>query len=283
MAASLASCGHAAQPGGPAHSRFYKDVHLRIGMHSDQPGIGLFDFRTNQWSGLDVTVADYVLTRLHVPFGPDNPHLYPVDTTDRDAKLLNGSDDLIIASYSITDGRIRKGISFTIPYLLSYQDILIRSADAGTIKSVDDLRGRKVCTGPTTGTPYQHLMMLNKARHLDITVGPAIGTWVCVDKLLRQTTDAVVSDDAILFGFKFLHSGLSLVGTKVWPRPEQYGIGFIAKTPADATELNAAIRQIISDGSWAKAIVANFCPASTSTARPCHLARTFLDNPPTVR
>jgi glutamate transport system substrate-binding protein len=265
------------------YSRFHADAHLRIGVHSDQPGIGLYDFRTNRWSGLDIAVADYVLTRLNIPFSPGNPHVYTVDTTDRDTALLNGTDDLIIASYSITDGRIQKGITFTIPYLLSYQDILIRSADADIVKSVSDLRGKKVCTGPTNATPYQHLMAVNQAQHLGIVITPEVGTWLCVDKLLKHTTYAVVSDDAVLFGFKVLHPGLSLVGTKVWPRPEQYGIGFIAKTAADVTELNAAVHQMISDGSWTKAIVANFCPGSAATAPPCKFARLFIDSPPTAR
>jgi glutamate transport system substrate-binding protein len=283
MAASLAGCGQDRPPRAAAHSRFYHDLDLRIGVHSDQPGIGLYDFRVNKWSGLDITVADYVLTRLGIPFSAENPHIYTVDTTDRDKALLNNTDDLVIASYSITDGRIRKGITFTIPYLLSYQDILIRGTDAAAITSVDGLRGRKVCTGPSNGTPYEHLAAVSKARRLGVIIKPEIGSWLCVDMLLKHRVDAVVSDNAILFGYQRLHPALALVGTKVWPRPEQYGIGFIAKTPADVTELNAAIRQMITDGSWAKAIVSTFCPDSAPGAAPCRLARTFLDNPPPTR
>jgi glutamate transport system substrate-binding protein len=278
-AVTAAACGHAARPAPPAHSRFYRELNLRIGVHSDEPGIGLFQSPTNQWSGLDISVADYIMKWLHIPFSSANPHFYSVDITDRDVALVKGIDDLVIASYSITDGRIREGISFTIPYLLSFQDILIRSADAGPIKSVDDLRGRKVCTGPATSTPYQHLVAVNRARHLGITIVPLIGDWVCVDRLLNRDVDAVVGDDAILYGYQILHPGLTLVGTRIWPRPEQYGVGFIAKTPADAAELNAAVREMIRDGSWAKAIAANFCPGSHA-ATPCREARLFLDSPP---
>lgn len=276
-----AACGHAPQHRPAAHSRFYRDMNLRIGVHTDEPGIGLYQSPTNQWSGLDIAVADYIMTRLHVPFGGENPHVYSVDTTDRDVALLKGIDDLVIASYSITDGRLNEGISFTVPYLLSYQDILVRSADARAIRSVGDLRGRKVCTGPVTSTPYQHLTAVSHARRLGITIIPLIGDWVCVDRLLDHSVDAMVGDDAILYGYQALHPGLTLVGTRIWPRPEQYGVGFIAKTRADAAELNAAIREMIRDGSWAKAIVANFCPGSRS-AVPCRQARLFLASPPSA-
>jgi ABC-type amino acid transport substrate-binding protein len=279
----VASCSHTPQPPDPVHSRFYQDANLRIGVHSDEPGIGLYQPATYTWSGLDISVADSVMTWLHVPYSQSDTHFSSVDTKDRDTALLKGTEDLIIASYSIDDGRIREGISFSVPYLLSYQDILVRSAEARTIKSVADLRGKKVCTGPKSSTPYQHLYAVNAERHLGITIRPEIGDWVCVDNLVGNKVDAVVGDDAILYGYQSLHPGLAIVGTKVWPRPEQYGVGFIARSPEDAKEINAAIHAMIRDGSWARAIVASFCPAGYSTAAPCPEARLFLDNPPPAR
>jgi glutamate transport system substrate-binding protein len=277
MAAILTACALPARPAGPVHSRFYADVDLRIGVHSDVPGIGLY--RDHKWSGLDVAVADYVMTRLHVPFSLAHPHLYTADPANLDSILLNGTYDLLIVSYSITDGRTDQGISFSAPYLLSYQGILIRSADAHAISSVGDLRGRKVCTGPTDTTPYQHLRSLNQNSHFGMMLSTEIDSHSCVDDLRQHLVDAVVSDDTILVGYQRMYPGLRLVG-KVWPRPEQYGIGFIAKTPADAAVLDAAVHQMISDGSWAKAIVASFCPGATTAAPPCRTAQLFLDRPP---
>ena len=279
----LISCGQAtpAGPTPPAHSRFYQNANLRIGSHGDQPGIGLYDFKTNAWSGLDVDVAYYVMGKLRITFTRDNNHLHPVQTADRDDHLLKGIDNLIIASYSITDGRINKGITFSIPYLFSFQDILIREADKNKIKSVEDLRAHDVCTTSPASTPYQHLDVLNKKFSPKMILDPQASIALCVDRLIAGDTDAVVTDNAILYGHEAANPGLYLVNTQVWNRPEQYGIGMIAKTPADATEINNAIKDMIKDGTWAKSIVANFCPKNTPPDHPCDLAQTFLRNPPT--
>lgn len=274
-----AACSSPQQPQLAAvHSRFYGNINLRIGVRADLPGIGFYDSRTYEWSGLDIAVARYVMTQLHVPSA--DSHFDPVQPADRDHRLLNRGDDLIIAAYSITDGRIQEGISFTIPYLLSYQDILIRSADAGAIRSVASLRGRSVCAGSPSTTPYQHVLALNQSLHLGVKMVPGVGVLECLDKLIHKNADAVVSDAAILNGYLAQNPGLRLVGTKVWPRPEQWGIGFIAGTPADARELNAIIRKMFDDGSWKKAITSSFCPGIRPSEPPCRIARIFLDNAP---
>jgi glutamate transport system substrate-binding protein len=254
------------------------DTKLRIGVHSNIPGIGYDEPSSYQWSGLDIEVARYILKWLHIPSSSKSSdasrtHLYGIDSTDRDTALRQHDVDLIIASYSITDGRIKEGISFSIPYLLSFQGILVRPEDAGIIKTVDDLRGKKVCAGPPDGTPYQHLASLNETRRLNITIKSEIGPDACVADLRNKTVDAVVNDDAVLLGY--LADGLVLTDTKIWPRPEQYGVGFTG-SPADAEEINAAIRSMIRDGSWRKAVIDSFCP----TADPCSEANIFLDNPP---
>jgi glutamate transport system substrate-binding protein len=286
---TLTACGSSAGRGSPtasshqpppAHSRFYRDTGLRIGTQVDQPGLGFYDTNTYRWSGLDVDVANYVMAKLQVATTSSNPHIYPVLAEDRENQLLGNEKDLIVANYSITDGRIQMGITFTMPYLLSYQDILVGPADAGTIKTVDDLRGKRVCAGAQGTTPFNHLMMLNQTRNLGMILHPEVGTKVCADKLAKGQVDAFVSDSAILFGYLTAYPKLHLVGTKVWPRPEQYGIGLIARTPADAGELNAIIKQMIKDGSWRTAVISNFCPHNRPGDPPCRVARIFLDNPP---
>jgi glutamate transport system substrate-binding protein len=260
------------------------DKSLRIGVHNSEPGIGFQNVATDQWSGLDIDVARYIMHWLGIPYSTSSSdsdssdtHLYQIDTVDRDSALLNGNVDLIIASYSITDGRVKKGISFTIPYLQTFQGILVRSHDAGKIKTLDDLRGQKVCAGPSNSTPYQHLDYLNKAQNLDITISKnAAGPEQCVTDLTDGAVNAVVYDDTILLGYQRQDPELALVDNKIWPRPEQYGVGFISKTPADAEDLNAAIRSMVRDGSWEKAIIENFCPTDVR----CRQADILLASPP---
>jgi glutamate transport system substrate-binding protein len=224
------------------------------------------------------------MTWLHVP--PSPTHFTAVDrVSNRGDLLLHGPVDLIIiANYSITDGRKRQGISFSAPYLMSYQGILTRSADGHAIRSVKDLRGLKVCTGPADTTPYQHLMRVNQDDHLNVIISTENDSAGCVTDLLGNRVDAVVGDDTILIGFQRQKPHmLTLAHVILWRNPEQYGIGFIAKTPADAAVFNAAIHQMIRDGSWKKAIVDNFCPGAADLASPCSDAKLFLDSPPPAR
>lgn len=262
------------------HSRFFNKPDLHIGVLDDQPQIGLYDRVAKRWSGFEIDVATYVMRRLRVTSSPRQPILYSVRSADRQKSLLSDGNDLVIASYSITDERIRQGISFSRPYLLSFQDILVRRSDAGLITSLNDLRGRRVCTGPVGSTPYQQLEFINQQRNVGIRIYPDIGNQACVQKLLEKKVDAVVSDVAVISGNLADHPDLHMVGVKVWPRPEQYGIAFIARSQADVDEINAAVKEMLNDGTWRKIVIRNFCPAHPPGDEPCGTARLFLDNPP---
>jgi glutamate transport system substrate-binding protein len=275
----VTGCGSPDQPT-PRHSRFYNKPDLHIGVFDDQTQIGLYDRVAKRWSGFEIDVATYVMGKLRVTSSPRQPILYSVRSADRKQSLLSGGNDLIIASYSITDERIKQGISFSRPYLLSFQDILVRRSEAEVIKSIADLRGRKVCTGPVGSTPYQQLEFINKQRKLDVDIYPDIGNQACVQKLLEKKVDAVIGDVAVISGNLADHPELHMVGAKVWPRPEQYGIGFIARSQADIDEINSAVKAMLNDGTWRKIIIRNFCPSHPPGDQPCRTARLFLDNPP---
>jgi glutamate transport system substrate-binding protein len=275
----ITGCG-SSDPPTPRHSRFFNQSDLHIGVLDDQAQIGLYDRATKHWSGFEIDVATYVMGKLRVTSGPRQPILYSVRSADRQKSLLTGGNDLVIASYSITDERIRQGVSFSRPYLLSFQDILMRRSEAGSIKGIADLRGRKVCTGPVGSTPYQQLRFINQQRKIGIEIYPDIGNQTCVQKLLEKKVDAVVSDVAVILGDLAEHPDLQLVGVKVWPRPEQYGIGFIPRSQADIDEVNAVVKQMLNDGSWRKMVIRNFCLTQVPGDKPCTAARLFLDNPP---
>ena len=275
----ITGCGSSDEPA-PRHSRFFKKPDLHIGVFDDQAQIGLYDRATKRWSGFDIDVATYVMARLRVTSSPRQPILYSVRPADRKESLLGGGNDLVIASYSITDERIQQGITFSRPYLLSFQDILVRRSEAGRIKSINDLRGRKICTGPVGSTPNQQLQFINQQRKLGIEIYPDIGNQACVQNLLEKKVDAVVSDVAVISGNLAEHPDLHMVGVKVWPRPEQYAIGLIARSQSDIDEINAAVKEMLNDGTWRKIVIQNFCPNHPPGDEPCSAARLFLDNPP---
>ncbi|WP_214111103.1 transporter substrate-binding domain-containing protein [Acrocarpospora catenulata] len=248
---------------------------LRVGVYADIPGIGERD-AAGRWSGFEITLVEQVLHRLGT-----RASFRAVTAEERDARLLGGELDLVVATYSITDERIARGIAFTVPYLLSYQDILIRGTDAEVIRTVADLRGRRVCTGPPNATPYQHLASVNRGQDLGIEiVTRASSSPLCVDLLMAGTVDAVVSDAAILSASVLRHPGLRLAGTRIWPRPEQYAFGLAGPAAARTERLDAAIREMVADGSWRRALIDSFCPGGGEP--PCHTAQVFLKYPPTA-
>ncbi|HZB32557.1 MAG TPA: transporter substrate-binding domain-containing protein [Streptosporangiaceae bacterium] len=275
----ITSCFSPEQPA-PRHSRFFQKPDLHIGVFDDQAYIALYDHAAKKWSGFEIDVARYVMRKLRVTEGPREPILHSVRPANRASSLLSDGNDLVIASYSITDERIRERITFSRPYLFSFHDILVRRSEKGLIKSLDDLRGRKVCTGPVNSTPYQQLGFLNQQRRLGIRIYPDIGNRACVQKLRKKEVDAVVSDVAVITGNLADHPDLHMVGVKVWPRPEQYGIGFIARSQADIDEINAIVKEMLNDGTWRRIVIQNFCPTHRPGEEPCDTARIFLDNPP---
>ena len=68
---------------------------------------------------------------------------------NREPFLQNGEVDLVIASYSITDDR-RKIVGQAGPYYVTGQQLLVKKGS--DIKSVDDVKGKEVCsvTGSTS-------------------------------------------------------------------------------------------------------------------------------------
>jgi glutamate transport system substrate-binding protein len=65
-------------------------------------------------------------------------------TAEREDLISSGKVDIVVATYTINDER-KKRIDFAGPYFVAQQDIMVR-ADDTSIKSADDLNGRKVCT-----------------------------------------------------------------------------------------------------------------------------------------
>jgi ABC-type amino acid transport substrate-binding protein len=66
--------------------------------------------------------------------------------------LLSGRFDIIMSSLSYTKERMEK-VAYSIPYADSSLALLVRAADAGKIKSLDDLSGRPI--GLKAGTPEE--------------------------------------------------------------------------------------------------------------------------------
>ncbi|WP_406006387.1 glutamate ABC transporter substrate-binding protein [Streptomyces sp. NBC_00637] len=225
---------------------------IKVGIKYDQPGLGLKK-PDGSFAGFDVDVATYVAKQLG--YEPDQIEFVETKSADRENALARGDVKFIAATYSINDER-KKKVDFAGPYLLAHQDLLVKS-DSKIAKG-DDLNGKNLCsvTGSTSAQNVQK-SIAPKANLKEVSSYSE-----CIAGLQNGSVDAVTTDDSILAGFasqdqykgKFKLAGLKLSN-------ENYGVGVKKGDTATVDKINAALEKMVSDGSWQKAVDANFGPA----------------------
>ncbi|MFJ1900193.1 MULTISPECIES: glutamate ABC transporter substrate-binding protein [unclassified Streptomyces] len=227
---------------------------ITIGIKIDQPGIGL-KTPDGKFTGFDVDVATYVAKELG--YDAKDIEFKETKSADRETSIDRGDVKFIAASYSINDERLKK-VDFAGPYLLAHQDILVR-ADDTSIKSPKDLNNKNLCS--VTGS--------TSAQNIHDTLAPKAqlqeygGYSECLTGLENKAVDALTTDDSILAGYASQDANkgkFKLAGFKM--TNENYGIG-LKKGDADLKKkINDALTKMVSDGSWEKAVKANFGPAN---------------------
>ncbi|WP_392673036.1 glutamate ABC transporter substrate-binding protein [Streptomyces sp. LN785] len=250
LALTATACGSSDDKGGDSAGGGKK---ITIGIKIDQPGIGL-KTPDGKFTGFDVDVATYVAKELG--YAAKDINFKETKSADRETAIERGDVKFIAASYSINDERLQK-VDFAGPYLLAHQDILVR-ADDDSIKSPADLNSKKLCsvTGSTSAQNVKE-KLAPKAQLQEYG-----GYSECLTGLENKAVDALTTDDSILAGFasqKDFQGKFKLAGFKM--SNENYGIG-LKKGDADLKKkIDDALTKMVSDGSWDKAVKANFGPA----------------------
>jgi len=242
---------------------------LRIGVKIDQPGIGLADTTGTKYTGLDIDFAKEIAAALR-----DKPVFQPVISRTREEMLLSGAVDLVIASYSISEERL-KVIDFAGPYLIAGQDILIRAGDT-SITSVDSLQSKITCGAAGSNSPTRLAVKFGDTENVDNDWGKKHlklldGYSECMPLLLDKTVDAISTDDTILAGFANFppyRGRVRVVGKRFTSHREKYGVGIVKGDPADTALINMAIARMIKDGRWEKIIRKNLGAAAPLFLRP---------------
>jgi glutamate transport system substrate-binding protein len=213
---------------------------VKIGIKFDQPGLGYQD--GSEYTGFDVDVAKYVAGKLG--YGEDQIEFVQAPSAQRETLLQNGQVDMIFATYSITDKR-KEVVSFAGPYFVAGQDLLV-AEDDDSIKGPEDLEGKNLCS--VTGSTSAQRIKDEYAAGTNLLEQP--GYAECVTALTAGTVDAVTTDDIILAGLAAVPANKGKV--KVVGNPfseENYGVG-IPKDSDKCEDINAAITEMIDDGTW---------------------------------
>ncbi|HSI40571.1 MAG TPA: transporter substrate-binding domain-containing protein [Xanthobacteraceae bacterium] len=120
---------------------------IKIGVEGTFPP---FSYRDGgKLIGYDVDLAAVLFKKLGV-----KPEFVDTQWSGVVLALLSGRFDIIMSSLSYTKERMEK-VSYSIPYADSSLALLVRAADAGSVKSLDDLSGKAI--GLKAGTPEEVL------------------------------------------------------------------------------------------------------------------------------
>ncbi|MFE4515153.1 transporter substrate-binding domain-containing protein [Kitasatospora sp. NPDC056783] len=224
----------------------FKQDRLVIGMKNDQPGTSVVDHYVH--TGFDLQVA-YHFTKAE-GITPKQIAFNDVSSDDRVAALLENRVDLVVATFSIDDGRLAD-INFAGPYLSTKQGFLLRKGES-SYKSAEDFNGKSVCAW--AGTTSETVL---KDQYPQIHRIPGNDAQDCINKLKSREVVAVSTDQLILYGFAHQDSSLE-VSTVTIGSPNNYGVGISKKHPGDCEELAAKIVEYVTSSDWQNDLTAAF-------------------------
>lgn len=193
-----------------------------------------------QLTGFDVEIAAAIAQRLGVK---------PQFIEGKWDGLIAGLDvnryDAVINEVSITEARKAK-YDFSSPYITTRAVLIVRS-DNDTIKSFDDLKGKK-----SANTLTSNFGKLAAAHGADVV--PVQGFNESIDLLTSGRVDATINDSLSFLDFKKHqpNAKLKVVATDTSGDADQSAV-LIRKGNADLqAAINKAIADIKADGTYAK-------------------------------
>lgn len=221
----------------PAEPESILSGRVAVGFATDQPGFGSLDIGRNQFTGFDVDLANWLSRRMDPNFSIVGT---PVSVDDRITALMNGSVQMVVQSFSITDERLEK-IDMAGPYLYSYIGVLVRRGEEGRWPDPSALRGRTACT-PRGSTAVEEL----KSRGASVTDDD--GLKQCVDRLRSGNVDAVATDQILLYGYA--SPDTTVIPHLTFGQRQEYGVGLPKGSYETCQEVTTAISDFIETGEW---------------------------------
>jgi glutamate transport system substrate-binding protein len=228
---------------------------ITIGVKYDQPGIGFKGATDDAPVGFDPEIGKILAASLGID--ADKITWKETISDNREPFLQKGEVDLVIASYSITDER-RKVVGQAGPYYVTGQQLLVKKGS--DIKSVDDIKGKEVCS-VTGSTSLENVEAKGaKPRGFDTYSE-------CRDQVVSGTVDSMTTDGAILLGYAAEDpDNLEVVGKPF--SEERYGIGYSKDSPEMCQWITDTIKKAEDDGTWAKAFEATLGKSGVDTPEP---------------
>lgn len=229
---------------GTTMEELHKAGRITIGVPFDQPGLGYKGPEDDEPEGFDIEMAKIIAGQLGL--GPDRIDWVETAPEDRERFLEDGTVDLILSAYSITDER-REVVGQAGPYYTTGQQLLVRTGEKG-IDGPKDVEGQKVCA--LNGTTS----IKRVEREYGAIPAPRSSHDECIRDLLAKTVDAVTADGAALLGYVAQDpENLKVVGEPF--STERFGVGYPRGDTAMCEFLTDTLSRAFWDGTWDKALL----------------------------
>lgn len=221
---------------------------VNIGVKYDQPGFNVEDGDTRHHAGFENDLANFLGKEMKF----EGMAFNDIPSKDREKVLREGTAELVIATYSITDDRDEE-IDFAGPYFQTRQGLLVRDEDR-SIDSREKTAGKVVCTvqGSTSDTRDSKPSTRKQLARLLPEAGVHLQEDYsdCVQQLRAGNVDAVWTDQAVLYGFVERHDDVRVVEGLEIGSPQLYGVGIQEGAEEDCRRVAEKLREFITSARW---------------------------------
>ena len=224
---------------------------INVGVKYDQPGLGFKDAASDIPTGFDVEMAKVLVASLGIdPNDTEKVKYVETISDNREPFLEDGTVDLVLASYSITDER-RAVVGQAGPYLVTGQQLLVK--EDSDVESTEDLAGQEVCS--VTGSTSLENVKAEGMKPVGFDTYSE-----CVEKVLDGTVSAMSTDGTILAGYAAQNEGdLKVVGEQF--SEERIGVGYSQDYPEMCQWIVDTITEAYEDGTYEEAFNATLGPS----------------------
>jgi len=212
---------------------------LIVGLEGTYPPFNYVDAKTGQLDGFDVDVAKLVASKLGV-----KAQFVKTEWSAILAGLSSGKFDVIINQVGITPER-KKTFDFSVPYVASSPQLILRRNDDSDYKSFADLKGKKL--GVSQGSNYEALAKAQEG----VEVKSYPGAPEYLSDLVNRRVDAALNDQ-LMTAYLVKTSNIPIKGGAIVGEPKFNGIPFRKGNPEFEKAVNKALEDAFADGEFAK-------------------------------
>ena len=184
---------------------------LNVGVKQDVPNFGYYSAKTNTYEGMEVDLAKKIAKELKVKV-----NFTAVTPQTREALMDNGTIDMLIATYTITDDR-KASYAMSNPYYYDQIGFLVQTKSG--YKKLSDLNGKTigVSQGSSAKAAVEEYASANNLKFNYVQLGsyPELAV-----SLYAYRIDAFAGDKSILSGYESDKTKILDEGFKT----QEYGI-----------------------------------------------------------